>query len=216
VEEEMAGRLYSLCHVVGFWVALARFGLMRGSRFIFGLGLGGVFARAGWGLLHLPDLAQSPGLLFQSASGFTILFFPLGPLWLAPPGHREDARVSYWAGLGRSLPLGFAVARLGCIFSGCCGGWESESGWRHPAPLYEMLGWLCLGLLLERRPDREVLALFFMGFGGLRLLVEPFRAPPPLGATAFPVESFALLWLLAGVLLIREKYATSSGGSGAV
>ncbi len=211
-----------LCHVAAFWLALGRFGFVRAEFFVLGLGLGGALTRLGWGLLHfhLPELFSMPEILLRPGAGFTILFFPLGPLLLLALSEREpEVRFDDCVRLGRALPPAFALARSGCIFAGCCSGRVSEGGWSHGVPLYEMLGWLFLTLLLERIPDRWVPAVFFGGFGLLRLLVEPFRAVPPLGETIVEVEWLALAWLVSGLggclATIRRRGGGGRGESSA-
>jgi hypothetical protein len=89
--------VYEALLCAAFWVALWRFDAVRASalRFVAGLALGALFARAG-------------GLLFAPAG--LLLAAPL----VAP------ARASFLSAALPALPLAFATAKLGCVAAGCC------------------------------------------------------------------------------------------------
>ncbi|HMO65967.1 MAG TPA: prolipoprotein diacylglyceryl transferase, partial [Verrucomicrobiota bacterium] len=94
-----------------------------------------------------------------------------------------------WRGLGFArgadyfavaLPLGHAIGRLGCQAQGCCAGRPP-----HPVPLYEAAALLGLVFMLQaglarvedgRWPRGRVFALYLLGYGALRLLLDPLRA----------------------------------------
>lgn len=98
--------------------------------------------------------------------------------------------------VGRALPLGHALARLGCLGAGCCYGVPTTLPWAvrythpqsvgpadvavHPVQAYEAAGLFLLSFLLtlrlaNRRFDGEVLVLYLGGYGALRILTETFR-----------------------------------------
>ena len=156
-----------------------------GMRFALGLGLGAVLAHAGWAMLHWRAVVIRPGAIVDLATGTCVLFAPLGVLLLT----RSPAAF-------RALPLAFAVARAGCLAAGCCHGPGGE-----PTPLYEMGGLVLLHAALRRGPDRWALPVFCAGFGLVRLGVEPWRAPPPLGEPAIPPTWIAAAWVAAGVAI---------------
>jgi len=201
-----AGQL-PLAQFAAFWASLLCFRGDHPGRFLFGLAAGGVLARLGWILLHLPALTAEPGwnLPLGQASGaeflagwlgpgagFSVLLVPLGPLALAPWSQGSVARTLYWAAACRALAPGLAVARAGCVWAGWCSGPEV------PTALYEALGWLLASGGLALCSPARVPGLFGLVFGGLRLATEPWRATPPLGEPLLDPGWVALAWALAG------------------
>jgi hypothetical protein len=169
------------------WTGLLAFarrgGRPGGMRFALGLGLGAVLAHAGWAVLHWRAVAIHPGAIIDLSTGYCVLFVPLGVLLCT----RSPAAF-------RALPLAFAVARAGCLAAGCCRGPGGE-----PTPLYEMGGLLLLHAVVRRSADRWSVPAFCAGFGLVRLGVEPWRAPPPLGEPAIPPAWIAVAWVAAGI-----------------
>ena len=161
--------------------------LYRGERplgFAAGLALGALLARAGWALLALP-CAAAPGALLDPGAGFSALFVPLGLLLRA----REPEAFA-------ALPLALAVARLGCLAAGCCHGAAGE-----PLPLLEIAASLAVHAAAARLPRGQVMPAVLGGLGLARLLVEPWRAPSPLGPPRLPPAALAAAWLAAGAAL---------------
>jgi len=103
-----------------------------------------------------------------------------------------------------ALALGIPLVRSGCLGAGCCYGAPSSLPWAvvytdpraqaaagvplgvalHPAPIYEALGALALGLYLlwrlgHRANPGEVFAIFLAGYGALRLVLSPLRGDAP-------------------------------------
>jgi hypothetical protein len=198
-----------------FWLCVVAFrsrstSTAECSRFVVGLVLGAAAARCGWALLHLDRIASSPQALLDPAAGFSSLFVPLGPLTSASWGATREARQSFLAEALHVLPLGLAVARLGCLAAGCCGGIALESPLAiagvtvtdHPVPVYEAAGLLALYLAARRMPARFVVATVLAAFGGLRLLLEPLRAASE-GSMA--VEIVCSSWIVLGVSLGRHE-----------
>jgi hypothetical protein len=190
----MSALLQPVACWAAFWTALVLYRLRGGPRtvrFACALGLGAALAHAGWLLLNAPAswpaLRARPGLLLTPA-GFCVLFVPLGPLLL----ERSAAAFA-------SLPLALAVARLGCLVAGCCQGAPLPVAWSmaglHPAPIYEIAGLLALHGAVSRAGARSAAPLALAGFGLLRLLIEPLRAPPPLGAPMLPPAALAAAWV---------------------
>ena len=176
-----------------FWTALALYSRSGRSgrpapepfRFVAALALGAVFGHMGWALLHGSAVAAHPEGFLDPTRGFCVLFVPLGPLLLAP-------RPAAFA----SLPLAFAVARLGCLAAGCCHGENGE-----PTPLYEIGGLVILHGVVGRLSVRWVTAVVLAGLGLIRLAVEPMRSIPPLGAPVIPIEAIAALWVGLGIAM---------------
>ena len=181
----------------GFWTAWLvysrRAHAPRPVRFACALALGAALAHAGWLLLQLPVIAPAlrarPGLLLDPRLGACVLFVPLGPLLL----ERSGAAIA-------SLPLGLAVARLGCLAAGCCRGTPSSAPWAvgglHPSALYECAGLLVLHTLVSRAAPRQRAPLVLAGIGALRLVCEPLRAAPALGPPLVPPAALAAAWIV--------------------
>jgi hypothetical protein len=172
-----------------FWTAIALYARQSPSpapaRFVTALGLGAVFAHLGWAVLHWPAVAAHPSALLDPARGLTVLFVPLGLVLL----ERSPAAFA-------SLPLALAVARLGCLATGCCHGPEGE-----PTPLYEIGGLVVLHGVVHRLPARSVTPAVLAGFGLMRLATEPLRAMPPLGEPLVSPASIAAAWIAGGGML---------------
>jgi len=172
-----------------FWTAIALYAQRSPSpapaRFVGALGLGAVFAHLGWAALHWPAVAANPAALLDPTRGLTLLFVPLGLLLL----ERSPAAFA-------SLPLAFAVARLGCLATGCCHGPEGE-----PTPLTEIAGLVALHGVVRRLPALWVTPTVLAGVGLLRLATEPLRAMPPLGEPLVPASVIATAWIAGGGML---------------
>jgi hypothetical protein len=148
--------------------------------------------------------------ILDPTRGHSILFVPLGPLAVAGCCAVGRQREIFRRSVLRALVPALAIARLGCLAAGCCGGVASRLPWAvdatsgvgrvHPVALYELACWLLLATLLHRLPARRVAPAMLLGFGTTRLLVEPWRAPPPLGEPWIAPESIALSWLIMGAV----------------
>ncbi|GAG34308.1 unnamed protein product, partial [marine sediment metagenome] len=166
-----------LCLCVAFWVAVMMYRGRAPLRFVAGLVLGALFAHLGWALLRVDVIAARPSLLLDPGTGYCVLFVPLG-MFLAAPWREGWVDVeAFLAGALATLPLALATARLGCLLLGCCDGAGTGRVWpsRHPVALYDMTGLTLLHLVLSRAPQPFVPPAFCVGFGGLRLLLEPLR-----------------------------------------
>lgn len=187
------------------------------ARLAAGLALGAGFAHLGWAALHPGAVRAAPAALLDPTRGYCVLFVPLGVLCAAPL--RGRARTAHLAASFGALPAALAVARLGCLAAGCCLGTPSAQPWSvpdghggraHPVAAYDALGSAALHLALRpaRGPLRGGLAL--AGLGGLRLLQEPLRASPPLGAPAIAPGWLAACWLAAGLAWTARGYTRRS------
>lgn len=204
-----AALLQPLAWCAAFWTALLVYERHpqsgRPLRFALALALGAALAHAGWLLLHAPVLWPAlrlrPSLLFDPSFGFCVLFVPLGLLLL----ERSSAAFA-------SLPIALAIAKLGCIAAGCCWGTPTAAPWAvaglHPTPLYEIAGLLVLAALAGQVEARFTASLVLGGLGALRLLVEPLRAQPPLGAPLVSAAAIAAAWLVFGVSLAGYRAAS--------
>jgi hypothetical protein len=117
----------------------------------------------------------------------------------APPAQRAVRAVAAL----RVLPLAVAVARTGCIVAGCCGGRTLVLGagaltW--PVPWIEAALFVALARALIGQPAARAGPRFCVGFGAVRLLVEPLRAAPALGTPVLSPAWLALAWIGLGLL----------------
>jgi hypothetical protein len=189
--------LAATAHGAAFWTALFAFRAFDpgrgagGVRLACGLGLGALLAHAGFALLHLDRIGADARWWLAPWAGHTELALPLGVFALAP--RRARGRQTFLAAALRALAPALAVARLGCLAAGCCGGVAG-----HPTPVYAMAGLAALALALARAPAALVPAAFAAGFGALRLALEPLRVPDPWGAPLVPPALLALAWVAFG------------------
>ena len=206
--------LLILC--AAFWTAIALFIRSHGSgrrlddlRFLAGLVLGAAFAHFGWALLNLPAIRDHPEAWLNPALGYSVLLVPAGVLLLAP-----------WSAAIKSLPLAFAVARSGCLVSGCCSGTQTALfPWGfHTTPVYEVGLLVALHFAVWRLRDDLVIPAVLIGFGSIRFALEPLRALPPLGEPWVSASWIAGLWIALGVgmaaaprkVLVRQDFTESA------
>lgn len=197
---------------LGFALALSRFRGPELGRFALALVTGAAAAHLGWLALHADRVPADVSVLADPTRGFSVLFVPLGPWLVGWTAVRATRRRGFLVEALRGLPLALAMARLGCLAAGCCGGVAIEHGagvfgptgsWgggpsTHPTALYEASALLLLHRTLARVPADHVPSCFALGFASIRLAVEPLRAIPPLGAPRLPVEWIAAAWWGAG------------------
>ncbi len=183
-----------------FWTGVLLYRGDRPGHFVAGLALGALLAHLGWCLLHLPAVLARPWAIFDAASGFCVLFVPLGLLLAAPS-----------AAAFATLPGALAVARAGCLAAGCCHGAAGE-----PIPLLEIAGLLSLHFATRRLPEHRVVPTVLLGVGLLRLLLEPWRSAPPLGAPLVAPAWIAAagcaagaVWWLGGRARTRRALASA-------
>lgn len=168
-----------------FWLALWLYGRRAGgsARFALSLVCGALLARVGPALLW-----GEPTRLLDARQGVSVLFVPLGVLWIRP----LPAALA-------SLPLPLALARLGCLAAGCCRGSFGER-----LPLYEAAALVLLHVGLARGSRAAVPERFALAWGALRLAESPWRVriPAALGAgTLATPEAVAFGWIAIGAAL---------------
>jgi prolipoprotein diacylglyceryltransferase len=184
---------------------------------IVGLALGGALANLGWAALYADRIWAQPGALL-APGGFSVLFVPSGPLAVAPWRASRAERDRFLAAAFASLPLALATARIGCLVAGCCGGiptdlpWgmrlAGDTVWRHPTALYDIAGLLALHAAARGLPAARVAPVVLVGFGVLRLAIEPLRAAPPLGPPLVSPSWIASVWVALGLVLDRPARAS--------
>lgn len=113
-----------------------------------------------------------------------------------------------------SLTLGHGIGRMGCFLAGCCYGDLTSAWWgihlhghdRHPTQLLEALGLMGLALLLKRlESKRLILAVYSLGYGGLRFLLEYLRADQLRGLWALgltPSQWISIILIISGACLL--------------
>jgi phosphatidylglycerol:prolipoprotein diacylglycerol transferase len=211
-------------------------------------GLLGILGAKLYHLLESPaEFFADPLPLLLSRYGFAWFGGFLGGFGaLLVMGRR--ARLSMWEFLDACSPaasFGYAIGRIGCFLSGdgdygkptslpwgmsfpngvvpttqTCVQWGSPADCRvHPAPLYELLVWSAIGLLLWRlgarflkRPGHagEIFCYYLILTGVARFLVEIIRINPPwiLGLSNAQVASVASV-IAGGLLMWRLKLRQS-------
>jgi len=79
-----------------------------------------------------------------------------------------------------AIPMGHAIGRIGCFFTGCCSGHPP-----HPVQLYESFGlaliaFICRGVLTrveaEKAQAGTAFRCYLILYGLLRILLDPLRA----------------------------------------
>jgi len=159
------------------------------------------------------------GLTFYGAVISSFAFDILYLKWLRLPFWRVMDAVGF------GLPLGIAIARIGCFLNGCCHGVECSQPWGvifprvgytpvHPTQIYESIA--CLGLFIalqvlrrHRRAYGEVILATLGGYGVLRFCIEFWRGDNPIFAfhmTLSQVIGIALaLGAAAGIAILRQR-----------
>lgn len=113
--------------------------------------------------------------------------------------------------LAPAVMAGGSVARLGCVFAGCCRGLPGLPLF-HPWPLYDvaaLFGAVMIGIHLEKRRAGGALLAFLIAYGLLRFFLEFARDVPAsaLGLTAG--QWFAAAQAAVGVALVVAGRAKS-------
>ncbi len=168
---------------------------------------------------YAPDKMTLAGILAFESGGLTFygavissLVFDL--LFL------KFMRLPFWRVMdcvGFGLPLGMAVARIGCFLNGCCHGLPCAWSWGvvfprvgdspvHPTQLYESGAGLAIFLLLQRwRPRRRNYGEGFtacMGlYGVFRFLVEFWRGDNPIFAMGMTLSQWVGVGMAAGSVM---------------
>jgi phosphatidylglycerol:prolipoprotein diacylglycerol transferase len=201
-------------------------------------GLAGILGAKLYHLLETPtEFFASPLPLLLSRYGFAWFGGFLGGFGtMLVMGWR--AKLPLWEFLDACAPaaaFGYAIGRIGCFLSGDGDyGKPTSLPWGmsfpngvvptlervHPAPLYELLIWSAIGLLLWRlgarflkNPGRagEIFCYYLILTGVARFLVEIIRINPPwiLGMSNAQIASVASV-ITGCALMLRLKMAPAS------
>ncbi|MDR1523104.1 MAG: prolipoprotein diacylglyceryl transferase [Endomicrobium sp.] len=127
-----------------------------------------------------------------------------------------------------ALALGHSIGRIGCFFSGCCYGKESNLPWAvvftdkqslavlgehlHPTQIYESLGNFCIFSILlfyskKKRRVGNIFAIYLILYSILRFVVECFRGDDR-GVQYFGLsisQNMSIILLIIGVLIYARK-----------
>ncbi|MDR2395159.1 MAG: prolipoprotein diacylglyceryl transferase [Endomicrobium sp.] len=127
-----------------------------------------------------------------------------------------------------ALALGHSIGRIGCFFSGCCYGKESNLPWAvvftdkqslavlgehlHPTQIYESLGNFCIFFILlfyskKKRRIGNIFAIYLILYSILRFVVECFRGDDR-GIQYFGLsisQNMSIILLIIGVLIYARK-----------
>ena len=195
-----------------------------------GIVLSGLFgARVVYVVTNLSEFGHDIGTMMSFHTGGLVFYGGIlgGGLfiWVYSRVHRKDfVALLDWVVSG--VPLFHALARIGCLLSGCCMGKET-SGWpsiyvrgahRHPTQVYEV-GLNAIIYLLLLRVARygvagRVSACYLIFYGGGRFFVEFVResaTPFALGLSLSQVLSIGIV--LTGIVVygLSERDRIRSG-----
>jgi len=137
-------------------------------------------------------------------------------------------RIPFWQVMdciGFGMPLGIAIARVGCFLNGCCYGTECDLPWAlsfpatngqyvHPTQLYESLSALLIFFLLQKyrklqRNHGEVFLASVALYSICRFFIEFLRAENPVVFWGMHLSHFIGIGILAAAF-ITWKFIDSS------
>lgn len=130
------------------------------------------------------------------------------------------------------LPFSIAIGRIGCLLAGCCLGEPWNGPWavraadgvlRHPAPVYEMVFNVAVGVLFAYMLRRRMLfgrlfALYLVLYGAFRFAIEFVRATPkdwPLALSGYQWLALAMV-VAGGAVLVRRTLVPPPWRGGAL
>lgn len=238
------GLMYLLSFGLGWALALYRAKHSQGiwtenniSDLLFYVAVGVVVGgRIGYMLFYnLVDLLAHPLNLFKVwEGGMSFHGGFLGVLlavWIYARKHRRHF-IDITDFIAPIVPIGLAAGRIGNFINGELWGRVTNLPWgmiypqagpwpRHPSEIYEFL---CEGVLLfillwwfssNPRPRMAVSALFMLGYGTIRFILEFFRQPDPqLGFLAFgwmtQGQLLSLPMFLIGVIGLYKVYGSKN------
>jgi len=127
-------------------------------------------------------------------------------LWAVSRGRNAAGAAN---AIAPAVMAGGAVARLGCVFAGCCRGIPPLFG---PWPFYDIAALLIalgVGLKLEKRRRHASLQAFLIVYGLLRFALEFARPMPAAAFGLTAAQLFAAVQIAAGLALLAANCAQS-------
>lgn len=123
------------------------------------------------------------------------------------------------------LPFSIATGRLGCYLVGCCRGLPWDGPWattysdgipRHPAPVYEILFHLAIGLVLLRLWRKQQLfgrlfALYLASYGAFRFVSEFWRETSKAWEGFSAYQWLALAMVVCGLISLAARSRSQPG-----
>lgn len=121
-----------------------------------------------------------------------------------------------------ALTFGHAVGRIGCFLAGCCYGAPTTAWWgihvhgfdRHPTQLLEAGSLVMFGiyLLKSKRPRVQLIIVYFIGYGILRLVIEALRGDIIRGhwGVLTPSQWISILLILVGLAMASTQKKSKS------
>ncbi len=184
--------------------------------------------RLSYVLYHLSDYVSSPVSVFYlwegglSVFGGFALALIIDSLWVI---RKKLSWLKIADIAGVAMPLGIAVARIGCFLNGCCYGVVTKSALgvvfpalndslaRHPTQIYELIYSLLIFSFIwlfrhQFKTEGDIFFSFLISYSFFRFLNEFIRVNPPflLGLTGSQwVSILAIVASLSYFLVWREK-----------
>ena len=217
VRRELDKRGFSEVSIAPLVAVLVVSGLI-GARLFYVIGHFSEY-QGNWGAVFSFDTA---GMVYYGCVLFAI---PAGILIVRrmklPVGVVADA-------VGLALPLGLAIARIGCFLNGCCGGKPTGMPWGvtfpgtmqavHPTQIYEIILDLAafavlLGIRKYMKKDWDLFLISMALYASIRFFVEFFRFHvDPRAQLFFQVLSVVIFAVVVGILLIRHRTDIADSG----
>ncbi len=195
--------------------------------------IGGLIgARLFYVLVEFPYYARNPAAIFRLTDGGLSFFGMLFGAYPAGLYYLKRAKLPVWEiadEIAVYLPLGYALARVGCLLNGCCYGVPSHVPWafpvptvdhlpRHPTQLYAILVSLLIfsiiWLIRKHRPFSGFLFWFYILLYTVgRFIVEGFRVSPIIAFGRLRLTQLfcLLLFIAVGIYLcyrLKKEHAT--------
>lgn len=196
-------------------------GLRR--RLIYGVGTGKSFALTfvlmicgviGAKLLYMLETAGQPFTISGVSFYGCVFFVPLAFILVAPVAKMKYRNCMDF--MGTYIPLVLAMIRVGCYFTGCCGGKLVTilgHSFTPPVQLIEMAADLLIFIYLLIREGRgsaikgSQYPVFMISYGILRFILEFFRANVTYYGPLTQAQYFSILSVIAGetILILCQK-----------
>lgn len=201
------------------------------SDVIFDLGIiimmwGIIGARSLYVLIWFKDYIKDPIAIFKVWEGGLVFYGGFIVAFLAALWWTQRKKIDFFMLADITAPfiaLGHSIARIGCFYAGCCYGRASachnhfcgvvfpalgDNIARYPTQLYEsfanFLNFLILIIFFKKFKNRngDVIFLYFLNYGIIRIIMELFRGDPERGKILFFSTStfISFFMILIGML----------------